>query len=179
MSLRANDTLEAFILRLIKNEQLMNLMNLPTIYSTDSEKTIKKKRKVLIDKIISKSAQIPFDLGNDFKDVEIDGKKYSDYGKVRITITFAQSIKTSSDIFGNPQIDINIYYDNTNLDNVYKIIDIISDEFSGQNLKIDTNNESNIIRNIKCEGQTSQTSIINNYERMGIRFSFYAPLYKN
>ena len=36
-----------------------------------------------------------------------------------------------------------------------------------------------MLKEIKCEGITSQVSMINNYERIGIRFSFYATLYKN
>ena len=118
-------------------------------------------------------------MGDEFKEIEIDNKKYSNYGKTRITVSFAQSIAMHNDIFGNPQVDINVYYDNTNLDNVFKIIDLISDEFSGQDLEIKSENENSFIRNIRCEGQTSQTAMINNYERMGIRFSFYATLYKN
>lgn len=179
MALRANDTLEAFVLRIISNEKIMNLMNLPTIYSNDDEKTKIKKRKVLIDKFITKTAQIPTGLGDEFKEIKIDEKKYLNYGKIRITVAFAQSIAMHNDIFGNPQIDINIYYDNTNLDNVFKIIDLISDEFSGKNLEINTENNNSFIRNIRCEGQTSQTAMINNYERIGIRFSFFATLYKN
>ena len=179
MALMADATLEAFILRIISNEKIMNLMNLPTIYSNDDEKTKTRKRKVLIDKFINKTAQIPTGLGDEFKEIEIDNKKYSNYGKTRITVSFAQSIAMHNDIFGNPQVDINVYYDNTNLDNVFKIIDLISDEFSGQDLEIKSETENSFIRNIRCEGQTSQTAMINNYERMGIRFSFYATLYKN
>ena len=40
-------------------------------------------------------------------------------------------------------------------------------------------NNISFIRNIRCEGQTAQTAMINNYERIGIRFSFFATLYKN
>lgn len=179
MALRANATLEGFVNRIISNEKIMNIMQLPTIYSTDDEKLKTKKRKVLIDKFISKTAQVPYELGNDFPPVEIDGKKYSKFGKIRITVSFAQSIKLDSDIFGNPQVDINVYYDNTNIDDVYKLIDLISDEFSGQDLNIVIDENNYFFRNIKCEGQTAQTAIINNYERMGIRFSFFATLYKN
>ena len=45
MALMADATLEAFILRIISNEKIMNLMNLPTIYSNDDEKTKTKKEK--------------------------------------------------------------------------------------------------------------------------------------
>ena len=81
--------------------------------------------------------------------------------------------------FGNPQIDINIYYDNTNMPHVFKLLDLISDEFSGQDLVVDLGNEKQMIKKIKCEGITAQVAMINNYERIGIRFSFYATLYKN
>ena len=76
------------------------------------------------------------------------------------------------------KVDILIYYDNTEIDNIYKLLDLISDEFSGQDLKIDLDNEKTFIRNIRNEGLITQAAMINNYERLGIRFSFYANLYK-
>ena len=90
-----------------------------------------------------------------------------------------QSIKTNSYLFGNPQVEIDIYYDNTNMKNIFRLLDLISDEFSGQNLVVDLGNEKQMLKAIKCEGITSQVAMINNYERIGIRFSFYATLYKN
>lgn len=179
MSLRADDTLEAFINRIIHNKKIMDIMHLPVISLNDSEELISEKRVVLIDKFITKTAQVPFELEATYEDVEIDNVIYSDYGKIRITIAFAQSIKTNHDLFGNPQVDINIYYDNTEMDNIYKLFDLISDEFSGQDLIINVGEQKSFIRNIRCEGQTAQTAIINNYERAGIRFSFFATLYKN
>lgn len=179
MSLRSNETLEAFLNKIIKNKDIMDILKLPTILETDTEKNINKKRKLLINKTITKSSQEPYELGKDFPEIEIDGIKYKDYSKTRITISLAQSIKNKSYIFGNPQVDINIFYDNTNMDNVFKLLDLISDEFSGQNLIVDLGDGKEMIKNIKCEGITSQVAIINNYERIGIRFSFYATLYKN
>ena len=179
MSLRADATLEAFINRIIKNESIMNILKLPVIEKEDNQDLIDEKRKVLIDKFISKTAQVPYELGSKFPTVTINDIKYSDYGKIRLTVSFAQSIKTNHDLFGNPQVDINIYYDNTEMNNIFKLLDLLSDEFSGQDLKIITENEKSFIRNIRCEGQTSQTAMINNYERIGLRFSFYATLYKN
>jgi len=178
MSLRADATLEAFINRIIRNQQIMDILNLPYISKTDTPELIDEKRIVLIDKFISKTAQVPYELGSEFPSVEIDEIEYSDYGKIRITISFAQSIKLNHDLFGNPQVDMNIYYDNTEMNNVYKLLDLLSDEFSGQNLEVLINDEKTFIRNIRCEGQTAQTSMINNYERIGLRFSFYASLYK-
>lgn len=179
MSLRSDETLEAFIDKIIRNNKIMDILKLPTILDTDSKEVINKKRKMLIDKAISKSSQEPYELGKDFPEIEIDGKKYKDYGKIRLTVSLAQSIKMKSYLFGNPQIDINIYYDNTKIDNTFKLLDLISDEFSGQNLEVKLENGKQIIRELKCEGITSQVAIINNYERLGIRFSFYATLYKN
>lgn len=179
MSLRSDTTLEAFIERIVSNEKIMNIMKLPTIYSTDSEEIINQKRNILINNFISKTAQVPYELGTSFEDVEIDGVTYSEFGKIRITVSLAQSIKLNHDLFGNPQVDINIYYDNTEMNNVFKLLDLISDEFSGQDLIIRMENEKTFIKNIRCEGQTAQTSIINNYERVGLRFSFFATLYKN
>ena len=179
MSLRADDTLEAFVNKIIHNKEIMDIMHLPFISATDSEELIDEKRIVLIDKFITKTAQVPYELGTTFDDVEIDNIVYSDYGKIRITISFAQSIRTNHDLFGNPQIDINVYYDNTEMNNIYKLFDLISDEFSGKDLLIEVGNDKSFIRNIRCEGQTAQTAIINNFERAGLRFSFFATLYKN
>ena len=179
MSLRINDTLEAFIQKIIRNEEIMSILKLPTIKENDSEEIVRKKRKMVIDKAISKSAQEPYELGKNFPEVEIDGIKYKNYGETRMTVSLAASIKTDSYIFGNPQVDINIYYDNTKMDNVFKLFDLISDLFSGISMEVKTEQEKQFIREIKCEGITSQVAIINNYERVGMRFSFYATLYKN
>lgn len=179
MSLRADATLEAFINRIITNKKMMDIMALPVIEADDSEALITKKRKVLLDKFISKTAQVPYELGSSFKPVQINGITYSKYGKIRLTVSFAQSIKMYSDLFGNPQIDINIYYDNTSLGDVFKLVDLISNEFSGKDLEIITEEEKSFLRQIKCEGQTSQVAMINNYERIGLRFSFFATLYTN
>lgn len=179
MSLRADATLEAFLNKIIHNKQIMDILKLPVIETTDNQDLIDEKRNVLINKFISKTAQVPYDLDTTFNNVVIDNKLYSDYGKKRITISFAQSIKLNDDLFGNPQVDINIYYDNTEMNDVFKLVDLISDEFSGQNLEVILKDQKSFIRNIRCEGQTAQTAIINNYERIGLRFSFFATLYKN
>ena len=179
MSLRANATLDAFINRIINNSEIMKLMKLPAINKSDSKKIINEKRKRLINNFITKTSQVPYDLGTSFKDVEIGGVKYSGFGKIRITVSLAQGIKLNHDLFGNPQVDINIYYDNTEMDNIFKILDLISDEFSGQDIEVEAENDKSFLRNIRNEGITAQTAIINNYERMGIRFSFFATVYKN
>lgn len=179
MSLRIDDTLEAFVQKIITNKEIMDILKLPTINATDSEEVKNKKRIMIINKAISKSSQEPYELGKSFPEVEIDGIKYKNYAETRMTVSLAASIKTGSYLFGNPQIDINIYYDNTKMDNVFKLFDLISDLFSGISMEIKTNENKEFIREIKCEGITSQVAIINNYERVGIRFSFYATLYKN
>lgn len=179
MSLRIDNTLEAFIQEIITNNEIMDILKLPTINADDTDEIKNKKRKMVIDKAISKSAQEPYELGKNFPEVEIDGIKYKDYGETRMTVSLAASIKTDSYLFGNPQVDINIYYDNTKMDNVFKLLDLISDLFSGISMEVKTNDSKEFIRELKCEGITSQVAIINNYERVGIRFSFYATLYKN
>lgn len=179
MSLRINDTLEAFVQRIITNKKIMDILKLPTITEDDSIEIKNKKRKMIIDKVISKSAQEPYELGKNFPEVEIDGVKYKSYGDTRITVSLAQSVKTGSYLFGNPQVDINIYYDNTKMDNVFELLDLISDLFSGITMEVKTEINKEVIREIKCEVITSQVAIINNYERVGMRFSFYATLYKN
>lgn len=179
MSLRIDDTLEAFISKIIKSEEIMNILKLPTITDKDTKESITKKRKLLIDKVISKSAQEPYELNKKFPEIEIDGIKYKDYGNIRITVALAASIKMDSYIFGNPQVEINIYYDNTNMENIFKLFDLISNLFSGINLPVETEEGKEFLRELKCEGITAQTAIINNYERVGIRFSFFATFYKN
>lgn len=179
MALRADATLEAFVSKIIVNKGIMDILNLPTIDENDSEIIKNKKRKMLIDKVITKSSQEPYELNKDFPAVKIDNVEYKNYGKIRMTVSFAQSIKMNSTIFGNPQVDINIYYDNTKMENVFKLLDLISDEFSGQDLIVKIGENKQMIRNLDCEGITAQVAIINNYERIGIRFSFYATLYKN
>lgn len=178
MSLRADATLEAFINRIIRNQEIMEILKLPVISNEDSQDLIDEKRVVLIDKFISKTSEISYELGSEFPEVIINNITYSDYGKIRLTISFAQSIKLNHDLFGNPQVDINIYYDNTEMNNVFKLVDLLSDEFSGQNLEVMIDNKKSFIRNIRCEGQTAQVAMINNYERIGLRFSFFASLYK-
>lgn len=179
MSLRSEETMEAFINKITQNSEIMNILNLPTILKTDSDDVKLQKRKRIIDKVIVKSSQEPAELAKNFPDITIEGITYSDYGKTRISVSMAQSIKTGSYLFGNPQVDINIYYDNTNMNNIFKLLDLISDEFSGQDLIVNLEDEKQMLKGIKCEGITSQVSMINNYERIGIRFSFYATLYKN
>lgn len=179
MALNAANTLEAFVDRLSRNSEIMDILKLPTIKDSDTDTVKNKKRKLLIDKVISKTAQVPQELGKDFPEVTINNIKYKGYGKIRITVAFAASIKMNSYLFGNPQVEINVYYDNTNMDNVLKLFDLISDEFSGQDIEIKINNESGILKQLKCEGITAQVAIINNYERVGIRFSYYATVYKN
>nr|DAN13462.1 MAG TPA: hypothetical protein [Caudoviricetes sp.] len=180
MALRAKETLDAFVNAIITNKEIMDILKLPTILETDSEATKRKKKKMAIDKVIVKSSQEPADLAKEMPPVKIDGVEYKGFGKIRMAICFAQSIKMSSELFGNPQIDIDIFYDNTTeMDNTFVLIDLISNLFSGQKLKIDVGEEKQIIRDIKNEVITSQVSIINNYERIGMRFSFYATLYKN
>ena len=179
MSLRSEETMEAFINKITRNSEIMNILNLPTILKTDSEETKMQKRKRIIDKVIVKSSQEFTEIAKKFPDITIDGITYSDYGKTRISISMVQSIKLNSYLFGNPQVEFNIYYDNTNMKNIFRLLDLISDEFSGQNLVVNLEEGKQMIREIKCEGITSQVAMINNYERIGIRFSFYATLYKN
>lgn len=179
MSLRSDETLEAFINKMIRNKDIMDILKLPTVLENDTEEIINKKRKVAIDKVFTKTAQEPIELNKKNPPVEFAGITYKDYGETRVTVALAQSIKTRGYLFGNPQVEINIYYDNTRMKNIFKLLDLISDEFSGQDLEVKIDNEREMIRSLRCEGQTAQVAIINNYERIGIRFSFYATLYKN
>lgn len=179
MSLRSEETMEAFVNKVTRNSEIMNILNLPTILKTDTEEIRLQKRKRIIDKVIVKSSQEFVEIAKKMPEITIEGVTYSNYGKTRISISMAQSVKTNSYLFGRPQIDINIYYDNTNMQNIFRLLDLISDEFSGQNLVVDLGNEKQMLKEIKCEGITSQVAMINNYERIGIRFSFYATLYKN
>lgn len=177
MSLRSKAILETFVDRITRNKDIMDILKLPPILKTDTEQIINKKRKMVIDKVIVQSAQEPTELNKKFDAIEFDGKIYDKYGKIKLTVALAQSIKLNSYLFGNPQVDINIYYDNTQ-GVPFELLDLISDEFSGQNLEVKIGDNKQMIKEIKCEGITSQVAIINNFERVGIRFSFYATLYK-
>ena len=178
MSLRLDETLEAFIYKMITNKEIMDILQLPLILDTDTEDVIKKKRDLLIDNYIVKSSQAPKSLSLPRKEIEIEGVKYNKYGHYSIGVNLAQSLGMSSYVFGNPEIDIFIYYDNTNMKDVFKLIDLISNCFVNQDIVLNTEDGKQFIRNIKSEGQTSQVAIINNFERIGLRFSFYANLYK-
>ena len=178
MALSSDATLEAFVNRIIRNPEMMEILKLPLIEKTDDEDLIDEKRKVLIDKFIRKTAEIPNLLDSDYEEVTINDVVYSDYGKIRMTLSFAGDIKMHNDLFGNPQIDMLIYYDNTETEDIYKLLDLISDEFSGKNLEVKINEERVLLRNIRNEGVITQTAMINNYERIGIRLSFYVKLYK-
>lgn len=179
MSLRIDSTLEAFVNKIITNKEIMDILKLPTIKETDTEEIKKKKRILLIDKVISKSAQEPYELGKKFPKVEVNGETYENYGDIRMTVALAASIKLNSYLFGNPQVEINIYYDNTKMENIFRLFDLISDLFSGITMEVELEDKKELIRELKCEGITAQVAMINNYERVGIRFSFYATLYKN
>ena len=146
MSLRSEETMEAFIKKITQNSEIMNILHLPTILKTDAEEVKTQKRKRIIDKVIVKSSQEWAELAKKFSDVTIEGVTYSDYGKIRISISMAQSIKMNSYLFGNPQVDINIYYDNTNMENIFRLLDLISDEFSGQDLIVDLGNERQMLK---------------------------------
>ena len=45
--------------------------------------------------------------------------------------------------------------------------------------QVSLEDNSYFIKNIRNEGLSSQNSIINNYERIGIRFSYFSTVYKN
>ena len=90
----------------------MEILKLPVISKDDDQDLIDEKRHVLINKFISKTSQVPTDLEAKIQEKTINGITYSEHGKKRITVAFAQSIKLDHDLFGNPQVDINIYYDN-------------------------------------------------------------------
>ena len=87
MALRSDAILEAFIQKIIDNPEIMNILNLPTINEKDSQETKKKKRKLLIDKAITKSAQSPYELGKEFPEITINNKKYKNYADTRITVS--------------------------------------------------------------------------------------------
>ena len=176
--LRLDATLEAFKNKIITNKEIMDIMGLPVILPTDTEDIIKKKKVLLIDKYITKSSQNPESLSSPRKPIEIDGIKYDKYGCYRLALTLAQSLALDSYVFGNPQLDIFIYYDNTSMDRTFELLDLLSDMFVGQRLTVETKEGKEFIRDIKSEGQLSQTAMINNFERTGLRLSFYANLYK-
>lgn len=175
-----SDTLEAVKKRIINNSKMMELMNLPVINKTDSEQIKNQKINQVIDRAITTTAQSPRALGEKVKPITIDGIVYDKYQEIRITLSIVQSNLTGSDIFGNPRLEINIYYDNNNPKDALKLIDLISNEFSSRDINViweEDGKEYVTQRELTCEGLVTQSANINNYERVGIRFSFFASHY--
>lgn len=175
-----NQTLESVKKRIIYNSKIMKLMNLPIIEKNDTDIIINQKINQVINKVITKTAQNPRALGEKTKPIIINGIKYDNYEEIRMTISIIQSALTGNEVFGNPRIEINIYYDNNNPDIALKILDLLSDEFSGKDLDViweDDNRKYVTKRELTCEGNTSQIPNINSYEKIGIRFSFYVTSY--
>lgn len=174
------DTLEAVRERIMYNDKIMTLMNLPTLSKNDSEKVLNQKINQVIKQAITLTVQNPKTLGEPATPVKIGNKVYDKYLDTRMTISILQSNTLSGTIFGNPRIEINIYYDNSNPDNALKILDLLSNEFSGKDLNVVWEEDDKTYtraRELKCVGVITQNPNINNYETCGIRFSFYAPHY--
>lgn len=175
-----SETLESIKKRIINNSEIMKLMNLPTISKEDDEVTRNQKINQVINKAITTTAQNPRALGEKIKPITIKDIVYDNYEEIRMTISMIQSASIGSDIFGNPRIEINIYYDNNNPKKALKILDLLSNEFSGKDIDVIwEENEVEYVtsRELTCEGLITQTANINNYEKMGIRFSFYVSHY--
>lgn len=175
-----SETLEEVKRRIIYNSDIMKLMNLPVIEKDDSETIINQKINQVINRAITLTAQNPRPLGERLKPIEIDGIIYDKYEEIRMTISILQSNILGSDIFGNPRIEINIYYDNNNPKKALKILDLLSNEFSGKYLTIPWEKDGKKYitqRELTNDGMNTQTANINNYEKVGIRFSFYATQY--
>ena len=175
-----SETLEEVKNRIICNSEIMKLMNLPVIEKDDDPKIVNQKINQVINKAITKTAQNPRALGEKVKPITINNITYDRYEEIRITISILQSNILGSDLFGNPRIEINVYYDNNNPDKALKIIDLISNEFSGKDLNIfwEENGHTHLVtRELTNDGMVTQTANINNYEKVGIRFSFYATHY--
>lgn len=174
------ETLEAVKKRIINNKKIMELMNLPVIKSTDSESIKNQKINQVINKAITTTAQSPRALGERVVPIQIDGITYDKYEEIRITLSILQSNTLSSAVFGNPRLEINVYYDNNRPKNALKLIDEISNEFSGKDISViweEDGKEYVTQRELECEGMITQSSNINNYERVGIRFNFFASHY--
>lgn len=175
-----SETLEEVKRRIIYNSDIMKLMNLPVIEKDDSETIINQKINQVINRAITLTAQNPRPLGERLKPIEIDSIIYDKYEEIRMTISILQSNILGSDIFGNPRIEINIYYNNNNPKKALKILDLLSNEFSGKYLTIPWEKDGKKYitqRELTNDGMNTQTANINNYEKVGIRFSFYATQY--
>lgn len=175
-----SETLEEVKRRIIYNSNIMKLMNLPIIEKDDDEIIINQKINQVINKVITLTAQNPRALGERIKPIMINDIIYDKYEEIRMTISILQSNILGSDLFGNPRIEINIYYDNNSPQKALKILDLISNEFSGKKIDVfwEENGKKYITqRELTNEGMNTQTANINNYEKVGIRFSFYATQY--
>lgn len=185
MGLHLSETFENLINLLARNQKIMDLMNLPTVYNTDSPVVKNQKLNQAIKLCITKTSQNPATLGEKFDPITIDGKTYEDYGSIRITISTAQSTKLSNPEFGLQRVDIYVYYNNlTDSDKAIKILDLISNYLANKELQVvweddEDGSKHTIYRNLEPGFILTQTAIINNYERIGFRYFFYNTYYNN
>lgn len=182
MGLHLADTLENVIELLAYNKEIMDIMKLPTLSKTDSEVIRNQKLNQAIKQCITKSAQNPQALGEKFEPVIIDGVTYADFGEIRIAVSTTQGITTLNPEFGRQKLDINIFYNNTtDTDKALKILDLISDLLSNIELKIlweDKEGKTCWLKRFLEDGIIlTQTAVINNYEKVGIRYMFYNSYY--
>ena len=176
------ETLEAVFREIVKDEKIMDIMNLPTIYDTDTEEIKTKKTNQLLKEVITFSSQNPIALGNNtIPSVKIGEKEYKNPGKIRMTICNLQGTNLGSNIFGQPRIEINIYTLSEDSLKALEIIKRLTTKFSGRKIDVEWEDDNGYKHisptELTCIGAITPTPNINFYEKSGVRFSYYSSYY--
>ena len=182
MGLHLSETFDNIIEILSRNKKIMDLMDLPTVLPTDTAVIKAQKLNQVIKQCITKTAESPEALGEKMGSVKIGDTVYDKFGKIRMTISAAQSTALKVPEFGNQRIDICIYYNNqADSEKAIKILDLISDTLSNEELKVkwqdDEGNMHTMYRTLESGFLLSQIASIDNYERVGMRYFFYNSYY--
>lgn len=174
-------TLNTIFDEIIRDEHIMKLMNLPTINDNDPIEINTKKTNQVIKRAITFSSENPGALGERFPKIKIGDNVYSDYGKIRMTICNMQSDDLGSDIFGRPRVEIAIYHLSEDTEKALEIINYLAKKFSRRKIEIEWTDDAGFkhisYRELTCRGIITQVPNINNYEKSGIRFSYFASYY--
>jgi len=178
------ETLETVFQKIIRDEKIMDIMNLPTVYEDDTEAIKKKKINQVLREVITFSVQNPAALGNStIPSVTIDGKQYKNLGKIRMSICNLQGLNPGGDVFGQPRIEISIYHLNEDAIKAAKIIQRITKKFSGRKIDVEWEDDNGYKHispiELTCLGAVTPVPNINFYEKSGVRFGYYSSYYSS
>lgn len=178
------ETLETIFKEIVKDKKIMDIMNLPTVYDTDTETVKNKKINQLLKKVITFSVQNPIALGNNtIKDMTIDGIQYKNPGKIRMTICNLQGLNPGGIVFGRPRVEISIYYTNEDALKAAEIIKRLTKKFSGRKIDVEWEDDNGFKHisptELECLGAVTPAPNINFYEKAGVRFGYYSSYYSS